>query len=160
VLFHQRGSKVKRSVLAVILASTLCAAPGWAQVFAKPETAVEYRRSALFLMGNHMQRIKAELDVSKPKLESIRASATLIDTLKTVPFEAFVPGTDDVGDTAAKPEIWTEPERFKKLAGEMQDRVAKLDEAARSGDLAAIRSAFSEAGKACKSCHDDYRKKR
>jgi len=128
--------------------------------FTKPETAVEYRQAAMFLMGNHMQRIKTELDVSKPNLEVIRASAALLDVLKTVPFEAFVEGTSEIGDTAAKPEIWADPERFKRLARQMQDRVAQLDDSARGGDVAAIRAAFGEAGKACKSCHDDFRKKR
>jgi len=144
-------------VLALML--TLSAQGAWAQ-FSKPETAVQYRQAALFLMGNHMQRIKAELDFSKPNLEVIRASAALIDVLKTVPFEAFVEGTLDTGDTAAKAEIWTEPERFKKLASHMQDRVGELDAAARRGDVAAIRAAFGEAGKACKACHDDYRRKK
>ena len=128
--------------------------------FTKPETAVEYRQAAMFLMGNHMQRIKTELDVSKPNLEVIRASAALLDVLKTVPFEAFVEGTSEIGDTAAKPEIWADPERFKRLARQMQDRVAQLNDSARGGDVAAIRAAFGEAGKACKSCHDDFRKKR
>jgi len=144
-------------VLALVLA--LGAASAWAQ-FNKPETAVQYRRSALFLMGNHMQRIKAELDFSKPNLEIIRTSAALIDVLKSVPFEAFVEDTLDIADTAAKPEIWTEPERFKKLANQMQDRVSELNDTARRGDVAAIRAAFGEAGKACKACHDDYRRKR
>lgn len=142
-----------------------CAIPAWAQVapvtpFSKPEVAVEYRQSVMFLMGNHMARIKAQLDVSKPNLDAVRASVALIDTLKMLPYEAFIPGTLDVGDSAAKPEIWTERERFDRLAGEMQDRVAELNTAARSGDVAAIRTAFGEAGKACKKCHEDYRKKR
>jgi len=145
--------------LAMALGCALYVPATWGQ-FAKPETAVQYRQAALFLMGNHMQRIKGQLDYSKPDLEVIRASAALLDTLKTLPYEAFVEGTADVGDSAAKPEIWTEPERFKKLAGEMQDRVTKLNDAARSGEVAAIRTAFGEAGKACKNCHDDYRRKK
>lgn len=140
------------------LAVALATAPAAGQ-FNKPELAVKYRQSALFLMGSHMQRIKAELSTSKPRLEVLRASADLIDRLKTVPFEAFVPGTDEVENTAAKPEIWTEPDRFKKLAEQMQDRVTELDNAARAGDVAALRSAFDETGKACKRCHDDFRRK-
>jgi len=150
---------VRRRYLALALAGLLCVDRAGAQ-FAKPETAVRYRQSAMFLMGNQMQRINAQLDYSKPNLDIVRGGAALLDVLKTVPFEAFIEGTDDVGDTAAKPEIWTETERFKKLAGEMQDRVGKLNDAARSGDVAAIRAAFADAGKACKNCHDDYRRKR
>jgi len=65
--------------------SALCLPAAWGQ-FSKPEVAVEYRRAALYLMGNHMQRIKGQLDVSKPDLQVIRASTALIDTLKTLPF--------------------------------------------------------------------------
>jgi cytochrome c556 len=152
--------RLRALAAATALLPAWCWAPAARAQFSKPEIAVEYRQSALFLMGNHMARIKAQLDVSKPNLDIVRASAALIDTLKTLPFEAFVQGTSDVGDTAAKPEIWTERERFDKLARDMQDRVAQLAEAARNGNVAAIRTAFGEAGKACKSCHDDYRRKR
>ena len=33
------------------------------------------------------------------------------------------------------------------------------DLAAKSGDLETIKKAFGEAGKSCKACHDNYRKK-
>jgi cytochrome c556 len=150
---------LKAPALAGLLAALAVGAPALAQ-FAKPEAAVEYRQSALYLMGNHMGRIKAELDVSKPSLDAIRASADLLNVLKMLPYEAFVPGTADVGDTAAKPEIWTDNDRFKKLAKDMQDRVSDLDKAAHGTDVAAIRDAFQATGKACKACHDDFRKKR
>lgn len=58
--------------------------------FGKPETAVQHRQAALFLMGNHKQRIKAERDFSRPNPEVVRASASLIDVLKTVPSEALL----------------------------------------------------------------------
>lgn len=153
---------MKTRFVRVLLALSLllCAAtPAFAQ-FNKPEMAVEYRQSAMFLMGNHLGRIKAQLDVSKPDLNVVRASALVIDELKSLPFEAFLPGTDKVEESAAKPEIWTDAERFKKLAGEMQDRVAELDTVAKAGDVAAIRKAFEDTGKACKSCHEDFRRKR
>jgi len=149
---------VKGILKGLLLLSMFVSVPGWAQ-FAKPEDAVEYRQSAFTLIGNHFKRIKVQLDAGKPDLDAIRASATLLQALKALPFEAFIPGTTDVGDTAAKPEIWTEQERFKKLAGEMEDRIGKLDAAARAGDVGAIRTAWGDAGKSCKNCHDDYRKK-
>ena len=38
--------------------------------------------------------------------------------------------------------------------------MTKLAAAARSGDQNAVKAAFGEVGKACKSCHDDFRVKR
>jgi len=150
---------VKAAFLVGTLATLTAAAPAWAQ-FAKPEAAVEYRQSAFTLIGNHMGRIKAQIDSGKPSLEVIRSSAALIETLKTLPFEAFVEGSADVADSAAKPEIWTEREKFDKRAKEMQEKAGLLNAAARSGDMGAIRTAFGDTGKACKNCHEDYKKKK
>jgi len=150
---------VKRFASAVFFLAAIGAAPAWAQ-FAKPEAAVEYRQSAFTIIANHMARIKFQLEYTKPNMEAVRNSAAIVDMLKTLPFEAFVPGSSDVGDTAAKPEIWTEREKFDKLAKEMQDAVGQLNVAAKARDPIAIRAAFGNAGKACKNCHDDYKKKR
>jgi cytochrome c556 len=150
---------LKRFTLALLFFSTVGAAPAWAQ-FAKPESAVEYRQSAFTLIANHMGRIKLQLDNLKPNMDVVRSSAAIVDVLKGLPFEAFVPGSSDVGDTAAKPEIWTEREKFDKLAHAMQDAVGQLNAAAKAGDPIAVRAAFGNAGKSCKNCHDDYKKKR
>jgi cytochrome c556 len=40
----------------------------------------------------------------------------------------------------------------------MQDEVAKLDTAAKGGNPDQIKAAFGDVGKACKGCHDNYRK--
>jgi len=154
-----RKTSIRKYLKPALLAAVVAVAPAWAQ-FAKPESAVEYRQSAFTLMGNHMGRIKGQLDYGRPNLELIRSSAALVDVLKTLPFEAFVEGSADVGDTAAKPEIWTERDKFDKLAKAMQDKVTQLNVVARSGDINAIRAAFGDTGKACKNCHDDYKKKR
>jgi cytochrome c556 len=154
---------VQRFVQAVAFVATIVASlgasPVWAQ-FAKPESAVEYRQSAFTLIANHMARIKFQLDYLKPNMDAIRSSAAIVETLKTLPFEAFVEGTSDVGDTAAKPEIWTEREKFDKLARQMQDMAGQLNAAAKAGDIVAIRTAFGNTGKACKNCHEDYRRKK
>jgi cytochrome c556 len=153
-------TRFAQAVLFVSAAAAAAATPSARAQFAKPEAAVEYRQSAFTLMGNHMGRIKGQLDYGRPSMDIVRGSAALLEVLKTLPFEAFVSGSADAGDTAAKPEIWTEREKFDQRAREMQDKVAQLNVAARSGDVVAIRTAFGETGKACKNCHDDYKKKK
>ena len=44
-------------------------------------------------------------------------------------------------------------------AKDMQEQVVKLDAAAKSGNLDAIKAAVGDTGKACKACHDDFREK-
>ncbi len=77
--------------------------------------------------------------------------------MSKLPFTAFAEGTGS-GDTRAKPNVWTEGDKFKAAALKMQDEMAKLNVAAKSGNLDQIKAAFDPVGKACKACHDDFRK--
>ncbi len=74
-----------------------------------------------------------------------------------LPFAGFVEGTDK-GETKAKPEIWSEADKFRAAQTKMQDEMVKLNAAAKTGDLAQIKAAFGPVGQACKSCHDNFRK--
>jgi cytochrome c556 len=40
----------------------------------------------------------------------------------------------------------------------MQEELAKLNAAAKSGNAETIKAAFGPAGQSCKSCHDSFRK--
>ena len=77
--------------------------------------------------------------------------------LSKLPYAGFIEGTDK-GDTKAKAEIWTEPDKFKAAAAKMQEEMAKLNVAAKAGNLDAMKVAVGETGKQCKGCHDTYRK--
>ncbi|HXF46432.1 MAG TPA: cytochrome c [Burkholderiaceae bacterium] len=137
----------------------LGAAPAQAQ-FAKPEDAIKYRQSAFALIGNHMGRINGQLKSGSPNVQVIQSSAALIETLSKLPFEAFVAGSESGGNppTRAKPEVFKDAAKVKSLAEKMQSEVARLAATAKGGDVNAIRAQFGEVGKACKACHDDYRK--
>ena len=69
----------------------------------------------------------------------------------------FVEGTDK-GETKAEPKIWTERDKFNGAASKMQEEMAKLNVAAKSGNIDIIKAAVGETGKSCKACHDAYRK--
>ena len=64
----------------------------------------------------------------------------------------------DKGDTKAEPKIWAEKDKFNAAATTMQEAMAKLNVAAKGGNLDAIKAAVGDTGKACKACHDSYRK--
>jgi cytochrome c556 len=142
---------------ALLIGGALLSLPAFAQ-FQKPEDAVKYRQSAMALIGNHFGRIFGQLKADKPNVPAIQSSAALVETLSTLPFEAFVPDSA-LPNSKAKPEIWTDQEKFKAAAQKMQAAVAKLNTAAKGGDVAAIKAAFSDAGGTCKGCHDDFRAK-
>jgi cytochrome c556 len=47
--------------------------------------------------------------------------------------------------------------KFDAAAKKMVDEVAKLDAAAKAGNLDAMKAAFGAVAGTCKACHDDFR---
>ncbi len=142
---------------AAMSCGALLAMPAAAQ-FAKPEDAVKYRKGAFTVMAAHFGRIGAMANGRVPFDAKVAAeNAELVATLSKLPFDGFGPGTDK-GETRAKPEIWSEQDKFKAAAAKLQEETAKLNAAAKSGNADAVKTAFGEVGKACKACHDNYRK--
>jgi cytochrome c556 len=70
---------------------------------------------------------------------------------------AFGEGTDKGMPNRAKPEIWREAAKFKAAGDKMVAEVAKLEAAAKAGNLDAIKAAMGGVGASCKACHDDFR---
>ena len=147
------------TIAAAALAGLGAAMPAAAQ-FAKPEDAIKYRQSAFTVMATHFGRIGAVVQGKAPyDAKTTAENANIAMVMSPLPFTAFGEGTDKGGNTKAKPEIWKEMDKFQAAAKEMQAQMAKLDAAAKSGNLDAIKVAFGETGKACKACHDNYREK-
>jgi cytochrome c556 len=125
--------------------------------FAKTEDAIKYRAATFVVMGNHFSRIGAVVKGEKPfDKNEVAANAAIVASLAHLPWQAFGPGTEG---GKSLPEIWKEMDKFKAGGEKMQKAVADLNTAAKSGDLDSIKKAFGEAGKSCKACHDNYRKK-
>lgn len=149
---------MKLAILAAATAAaTLLALPAAAQ-FQKPEDAIKYRQAAFTVMANHFGRVGAMAQGKAPfDAKAAAANIAIANSLTALPFTAFGAGTDKGMPNRAKPEIWTDAAKFKSLTEDMQAAMAKLDTAAKSGDLEQIKTAVGATGKACKACHDDYR---
>lgn len=149
---------MKRVFLAAAAAATLVVSLPAAAQFQKPEDAIKYRKGAFTVMANHFGRIGAMANGRVPfDAKAVQINADIVSTLAALPWAGFVEGTTS-GDTRAKPEIWSQADKFKAGAQKMQEEVAKLDAAAKTGNLEQIKAAFGEAGKTCKACHDNFRK--
>lgn len=150
---------MKTTLASLLLATTVLtlAAPASAQ-FAKPEDAIRYRKSTMFVMQQNFARVGA-MAVGKTPFDAQLAaeSATVAEFLSKLPWAAFGAGTDQ-GDTRAKPEIWGESSRFQEYARKMQTEMTQLAAAAKAGNLDKLKNAASATGSACKACHDAYRK--
>ena len=140
--------------LGALLALSL---PAAAQ-FAKPEDAVKYRKASFTVMAAHFGRLGAMANGRTPYDAKMAAeNADVVLTLSKLPWAAFGEGTDK-GDTCAKPEIWKEAAKYKEAADKMQAEIGKLNVAAKSGNIDALKAAFGPAAASCKACHDNFRK--
>lgn len=145
--------------LALLAGLAGLSAPASAQ-FAKPEDAIKYRQSALFVMGQHFGRIGAMTSGKAPFDAKVAAdNAAIVADMAKLPWSGFGQGTEQGGNTKAKPEIWTEQVKFKESSEKMQAETIKLAAAAKTGDLGALKTAFSATADTCKACHDAYRNK-
>jgi cytochrome c556 len=145
--------------LALAAVGLVAALPAAAQ-FQKPEDAIKYRQSAMFVMAQHFGRLGAMASGKAPfDAASAQANAEVVLAMSKLPFVAFGEGTDKGGNTKAKPEIWTKKADFDSKGKSMQDEIVKLAAATKTGNLDQIKAAFDGAGKSCKACHDDYREK-
>ena len=143
--------------LAAVIGIT-AAYPAAAAQFQKPEDAIKYRKAVFTVMSTHFGRVGAMANGKIPfDAKAAADSADIATMMSKLPYVAFVEGSDK-GDTKAKPEIWTEMDKFRAAASKMQDEMVKLNVAAKSGNLDSIKAAFGPTGQACKGCHDTYRK--
>lgn len=149
---------MKHGMFAVAFAASVLAATPVSAQFEKPETAIKYRQSAMILMSNHFGRVAAMAQGKIPFDPKVAAdNAALAATLSRLPWAGFIAGSDKGSPTRARPEIWTDSSKFKSVADSLQSDMAKLDAAARGGNLDQIKGAAGAVGKSCKSCHDDFR---
>jgi cytochrome c556 len=144
-------------MVAAGLAGLLASAPAAAQ-FAKPEDAIKYRKAAFTVMATHFGRVAAMANGRVPfDAKAAADNAEIATIMSKLPYAGFVEGTDK-GETRAEPKIWAEMDKFRAAASKMQDEMAKLNVAAKSGNIDTIKAAVGATGQACKACHDTYRK--
>lgn len=141
---------------AIAAAAAMLAAPASAQ-FAKPEDAVKYRQSALFVMAQHFGRIGAMVNGRVPyDAKAAAENAEVVADMAKLPWAGFGPGTDKLSQKA-KPEIWTEQAKFKEHNEKLVGETTKLLAAAKTNNLDNLKTAFGATAGTCKACHDNFR---
>lgn len=152
---------MKSTQLVLLTAIAACAHIASAQEDFDPQPVIEGRQSALRDIGAAFKGVGDELKRSQPALASIRQYARQIEELSKQQKFWFPPGTGPESDieTAAKPEIWKQPEAFKARQAAFDEHAAKLVQVAAGNDVKAIRAQWQALGQACKACHDKFREK-
>jgi cytochrome c556 len=143
--------------LASFALAAACAAvslPAAAQ-FAKPEDAIKYRQSALFVMGQHFSRVGAMANGRSPyDAAAASANAEIVAEMARLPWTAFGAGTEG---GKGKPEVWKEAAKFKEHQDKMVAETGKLVVAAKAGTIEALKAQFGATASSCKACHDSFR---
>ena len=132
-------------------------------VLAQDKEAIVKNREALMKgQGKDLGSVKAFID-SKGDQAAAEAGATnLTQTMRKIP-DAFPPGTGGVnadGKYSTKPDIWSDWNKFIDIQKNAVSRADLLLVAVKSGDKAAIQTAFGDLGKnGCGACHETFREK-
>jgi cytochrome c556 len=146
-----------RTLLAAAAVATLLTSLPAAAQFQRPEQAIKYRQSAMALQGNHLGRIFAMAQGRVPfDAKVAQEQIEIVAMLNKIQFAGFIDGSDKGATTRAKPEIWTEKDKFAAAVAKSQEEIQKLVAAGRSGSLDQIKTAAGGVGQSCKACHDAY----
>lgn len=142
--------------VAVVSGLMACGVAPLAQA-ADPEEAIEYRQGIFEAFGWNFGPMGAMVKGKMPYDQAVvTRNAQRLAVLSDMPWEAFIQDSE-VGDTEAKPEIWTKRSEFDSRIDAFQTEARKLAEVAAQGDQKAFRTQFGEVAKTCKGCHDDFR---
>jgi cytochrome c556 len=147
---------MKKQVIAAAFAAALVASG--AALAQKPEDVIQYRQSALFIVGQNFGPLVAMVKGKIPyDRDAAMRYAEIAAFVMKLPWNSFGPGTDVGHNTKAKPGIWQNMDDFQAKRDKMLSEIEKLPQAA--GDLDSLKAQLGATGKACKACHDEYREK-
>ena len=119
---------------------------------------ISYRRNVMKSIADNMGAIG---DILKNKLPM---NAHLVDHAKNVErsaamiAKAFEKQVNDHKEGGAKDDIWKDMAKFKEKADTLTKEAGAFVAAMSGGDTATIMGQMQKVGKACKSCHEDFRK--
>ncbi|SCA55147.1 putative Cytochrome c' [Candidatus Terasakiella magnetica] len=147
---------MKKIILAACVCATAFIGVAYEAFAAENNPAIVHRQSTYKVVGGHMGSLKSILFLGGKgdtvyHAESIKAAWDHMG-------KAYPKGSD-VGETRAKPEIWTNMDAYMEKGKAAYGATLSLVEAAKSGDQAAQVEAFKTLGGACKACHKEFRKK-
>ena len=148
-----------RPSLAVAALALVTAVPAAAQ-FRNAEAAIKYRQSVMTVKNNHLARVFAMVNGQVPFDAKVAAeNIEIVNMLSgNAQFASFMVDGSDKGNTRAKPEIWTEKDKWNAAIVKSQEDMAKLVAAGKTGNLDQIKAAAGAVGASCKACHDAYQK--
>ncbi len=125
----------------------------------EPGEAISLRQAMMKSIGSHMGAIKAAIGAGDGKMVAAQAAA-IAAMAPTLPL-VFPKGSGpEAGKTKAKPNIWTEWDKFKGTTMTLQAEAVALVKVAATNDKAKMGAQFGKMAKmGCGGCHGPFRAK-
>ena len=124
--------------------------------------AAHMRHENFESLGKAFKAVIDETKKSDPDKALVQKSTRTMATLATG-LPTWFPrgsGVEARPKSEAKANIWTDAAGFSAAASAAQVQVSKLDQAALSGDMGAVRAQIRATGGSCTGCHDKYRQEK
>lgn len=157
-MFKGRQRSVLWCALALATFAPLALGTGEGAGAAEPDP-VGARVHGFRELGAAFKTVNDELKSGTPQLMMLQLSARQIRDASRAQVTWFPansaprPGLK----TAAKPEIWSQPDQFKKAQDEFSLQAGTFYKVAAAGDIAAMRAQAKPLGAACAACHRSFR---
>lgn len=125
---------------------------------AQAAAIMKARHDGMESMGKDLKTLHRDLDSDDPNMSEVRSAAADIYKNSKAATNWFPAGTGpEAGKTAAKPEIWQNPQDFAVKLGTLQHFADQFYKAALADDAGTLKANEDTLSGACKACHDKYR---
>jgi cytochrome c556 len=119
---------------------------------------IKARQDLMKANGAAVAALKKLIDENSTNKADIEKQATILaDNGRKITGFWSKDSTAAAGKTRAKDDIWTNPTEFAANEKAFADATAKLETAAKAGDMAAVKAAYDDTGKVCGACHGKFR---
>ena len=143
--------------------TALCAIAAFALSLSSPPAALAHK-GAMGIVKERMDKFKASEKATKRIKQALSRGDTAVvmaeaEFLVSWASEmySYFPENSNQSPSEAKDEIWLQWDDFVGAIQSFDKAAQALIEAAATEDLRAIRGAFKEMTKSCKSCHQQFR---
>jgi len=127
---------------------------------ASPEEAIKFRKGVMTAQNWNMKIMSRMVQGQAvyDKAEFTKRAQNLAE-LSNMYYEGFLIKDSDIGETEAKPEIWTTMDKFKAESAKLVTEAAKLVVLSQGNDFKAIQMQFGDTLISCEGCHVKFRSK-
>jgi cytochrome c556 len=151
-----QGSMLTAALLCALLAVSV------APLAQDKEAVLKNRETLMKGQAKDLGSVKAYTDGKGDLAQAETGAANLTQSTKKIP-DVFPPGsggTSSDGKYSTKPDIWSDWNKFLDVQKTATAKADTLLVAVKSGDKAAIQTAFGDLGKnGCGACHETFREK-